>query len=272
MRKFFFSPFVWAFRQKAVTLDSNSNYMQLTNAQRKTFASLATAKGRRQTGLFMVQGEKCVRDTIGHFELVALVCQPDQADQWAGLPALVEAKREDMLKISTLATPPGVVAVYRIPEPQAKMPDNQALSLALDCVQDPGNLGTIMRVADWMGVRDIFASEDTADVWNPKVVQATMGAISRVRVHYCDLPSLLGQYDMPVYGTFLDGENIYQSTLSPFGVIVMGNEGRGISTAVAACVSHRLLIPSYPPGEPTSESLNVAVATAITLSEFRRNG
>lgn len=249
--------------------------MQLTNAQRKSFASLATAKGRRQTGLFMAQGEKCVRDTIGHFELVALVAEQEWADasELASVPELIVAKREDMLKISTLATAPSVVAVYRIPAPEDKMPDSRALSLALDCVQDPGNLGTIMRVADWMGVRDIFASEDTADVWNPKVVQATMGAISRVRVHYCHLPSVLSQCDgMPVYGTFLDGENIYKSTLSPCGVIVMGNEGRGISPEVAACVSHRLLIPSYPPGEPTSESLNVAVATAITLSEFRRNG
>lgn len=246
--------------------------MQLTNAQRKAFASLATAKGRRQTGLFMAQGEKCVRDTMGHFELVALVCEQDGTAEWTSVPELIVAKREDMLKISTLTTPPGVVAVYRIPESKAKMPDLQALSLALDCVQDPGNLGTIMRVADWMGVRDIFASEDTADVWNPKVVQATMGAISRVRVHYCDLPVVLEQCGIPVYGTFLDGENIYKSSLTPQGVIVMGNEGRGISPAVAACVSHRLLIPSFPPGEPTSESLNVAVATAITLSEFRRNG
>lgn len=246
--------------------------MQLTNAQRKAFASLSTAKGRRQTGLFLAQGEKCVRDTLGHFELAALVCEHNEAAKWASVPELIVAKREDMLKISTLATPPGVVAVYRIPEPQATMPEPMALSLALDCVQDPGNLGTIMRVADWMGVRDIFASEDTADVWNPKVVQATMGAISRVRVHYCDLPTVLRQCGLPVYGTFLDGENIYKSALSPHGVIVMGNEGRGISPEVAACVSHRLLIPSYPPGEPTSESLNVAVATAITLSEFRRNG
>lgn len=246
--------------------------MQLTNTMRKSFASLATAKGRRQTGLFLAQGEKCVRDTLGHFDLVALVCEQDEAAEWASVLELIVVKREDMLKISTLATPPGVVAVYRIPEPQATMPEPMALSLALDCVQDPGNLGTIMRVADWMGVRDIFASEDTADVWNPKVVQATMGAISRVRVHYCDLPTVLRQCGLPVYGTFLDGENIYKSALSPHGVIVMGNEGRGISPEVAACVSHRLLIPSYPPGEPTSESLNVAVATAITLSEFRRNG
>lgn len=247
--------------------------MQLTNAQRKAFASLATAKGRRQTGLFMAQGEKCVRDTIGHFELVALVYEPSEADEWASVRELVVAKREDMLKVSTLATPPSVVAVYRIPEQQEKMPDPTALSLALDCIQDPGNLGTIMRVADWMGIRDIFASEDTADVWNPKVVQSTMGAISRVKVHYCNLPSMLSQCThLPIYGTFLDGDNIYKAELSHCGIIVMGNEGNGISPAVAACVSRRLLIPSYPPGEPTSESLNVAVATAITLSEFRRNG
>lgn len=160
-----------------------------------------------------------------------------------------------------------MIAVYRIPELSA--PDFSGLVVALDCVQDPGNLGTIMRVADWMGVHTILASTDTVDCYSPKVVQATMGAISRVRVHYCNLSDVLRGKDH-VYGTFLDGSNIYDAALSPSGIVVMGNEGKGISPEVASTVTHRLRIPSFPPDVPTSESLNVAVATAITLAEFRR--
>lgn len=128
-----------------------------------------------------------------------------------------------------------------------------------------------MRTADWMGIDTILASVDTADCFNPKVVQATMGAISRVKVVYGDLPAMLGALsaDMPVYGTFLNGENLYTSPLSAAGVVVMGNEGKGISDAVAQCVTSRLLIPSFPPGAATSESLNVATATAIVLAQFR---
>ncbi len=146
------------------------------------------------------------------------------------------------------------------------------LSIALDGIQDPGNLGTIIRVADWMGVRHIICSRDTVDVYNPKVVQATMGAISRVKVYYADLSDVLRKLreSMPVYGTFLDGDNIYATELTEEGIIVMGNEGKGVSEPVANLATKRLYIPSYPPGEQTSESLNVAVATAITLSEFRR--
>jgi TrmH family RNA methyltransferase len=148
---------------------------------------------------------------------------------------------------------------------------NNSLVLALDRVQDPGNLGTIIRVADWMGVDTIIASRDTVDVFNPKVVQATMGAIARVKVHYVDLPQFLSSLtDIPIYGTFLDGTNIYTTPLSPTGIVIMGNEGQGISPEVEKLVNAKILIPSYPPERPTSESLNVATATAITLAEFRR--
>jgi TrmH family RNA methyltransferase len=145
------------------------------------------------------------------------------------------------------------------------------LVLALDRVQNPGNLGTIIRLADWFGISDIVCSEDTADCFNPKVVQATMGAILRVRVHYTNLAKWLGeQRGVKVYGTFLEGENIYSMALDKNGVIVMGNEGQGVSSEVAAKVSHKLLIPPYPADRCGSESLNVAVATAVICSEFRR--
>ena len=145
--------------------------------------------------------------------------------------------------------------------------------LALDDVQDPGNMGTIIRLADWFGIRDIFCSEATVDCFNPKVVQATMGAIARVRVHYVPLPKFLQRMSsegIPVYGTFLEGENIYDAELPATGVLVMGNEGQGISAAVGQQTTHKLYIPSYPTDAETSESLNVAVATAVATAEIRR--
>ena len=148
---------------------------------------------------------------------------------------------------------------------------NCQLSIALDGIQDPGNLGTIIRIADWFGIRDIICSEDTVDAWNPKVVQATMGSIARVNIIYFNLPQFIDTlpHDYPVYGTLLDGENIYTQSLTSHGLIVMGNEGNGISPEVRSRVNRRLLIPSYRTDD-TAESLNVAIATAITCSEFRR--
>ena len=158
--------------------------------------------------------------------------------------------------------------------PQSKFDESSLASnlvIALDRVQDPGNLGTIMRIADWFGITDIICSLDTVDVYNPKVVQATMGAISRVKVHYLDLANLIKQNpNIPVYGTFLDGRNIYETSLTPHGIVVMGNEGQGISNEIGALIKRRLFIPSYPQERPTSESLNVGMATAITIAEFRR--
>lgn len=147
------------------------------------------------------------------------------------------------------------------------------LSLALDDIQDPGNLGTIIRIADWFGIKNIFCSEFTADAYGSKVVQASMGALARVNMHYVNLPAFLSEIkDIPVYGTFLEGLNIYPEKLSANGIIVMGNEGNGISREVAELVTHKLMIPSYPEHVPTSESLNVAVAAAIVCAEFRKRG
>ena len=148
----------------------------------------------------------------------------------------------------------------------------QKLTIALDGVQDPGNLGTIIRIADWFGISDIICSHDTVDAFSPKVVQATMGSIARVHIHYADLENLIKALpdNYPVYGTFLDGSDLYDKQLSAGGIIVMGNEGKGISQPVRALVNQRLLIPNYPKGRKTADSLNVAIATAITCAEFRR--
>lgn len=242
----------------------------VTNATVKLITSLADAKGRRRNGLFVAEGSKCVCDTLGHFELHSLYATREWIDSHPA-PGAEPVNRGELGRMSTLALAPDVIAVYRLPEPTPFSPGELAgkLLLALDRVQDPGNLGTIMRTSDWMGIDTILASADTVDCFNPKAVQATMGAISRVKVIYGDLPGMLSSLDMPVYGTYLDGENIYTAPLSTAGVVVMGNEGRGISPEVTACVSHHLLIPSYPPDRPTSESLNVATATAIVLSQFR---
>lgn len=251
---------------------------QLTNAIRKDIRSLEKVKSRRELGLFVAEGTKCVLDTIDYFECKYLIA----TKQW--LEAHAVAVQQDriyplshgeMERVSRLQSVPEVIAVYRIPEnikPSTLGEDD--LVVALDCVQDPGNLGTIIRVCDWMGVKNIVASSDTADMYNPKVVQSTMGSIARVTIHYFD--NLAGYLhtrankNIPIYGTFLSGKSIYNNDLAANGIIVMGNEGRGISDAVAREVTQRLLIPSYPSCSATAESLNVAIATAITLSEFRR--
>jgi TrmH family RNA methyltransferase len=181
-------------------------------------------------------------------------------------------KPSEMERISALKSPTEHLALFRIPKQQLNSEQVRSdITLVLDDVQDPGNLGTIIRLADWFGISDIVCSEDTADCFNPKVVQATMGAILRVRVHYTNLAEWLSSHKgATIYGTFLEGENIYNAQLEKSGVIVMGNEGQGISAEVAEKVSHKLLIPPYPADRCGSESLNVAVATAVICSEFRR--
>ena len=180
----------------------------------------------------------------------------------------------EMERISLLKTPSDILAVVEMPDygsTETFLPEDWVL--ALDDVQDPGNMGTIIRLADWFGIRDIFCSEATVDCFNPKVVQATMGAIARVRVHYVPLPKFLQRMSsdgIPVYGTFLEGDNIYDTELPATGVLVMGNEGQGISTAVGQQTTRKLYIPSYPADAKTSESLNVAVATAVATAEIRR--
>lgn len=250
----------------------------LTRNERRIITSLATAKGRKEHRCFVAEGTKCVLETLSEFHLHRLLATREWIDNNAGnIPAdtdIEEVKRADILEISSLATPADVMAIYHIPETRFVTPSSDSLSLALDCIQDPGNLGTIIRISAWMGIHDIYCSRDTVDVYNPKVVQATMGALGRVRVHYCDLQELLMQArhdSVETYGTFLDGEILYDCNLTPGGIIVMGNEGKGVSAPVAAHINNRLYIPSFPPFQPAAiESLNVAVATAITVGEFRR--
>lgn len=234
----------------------------ISKNQLKAVRQLEMKKYRTREGLFVAEGPKVVGDLLRcGFHPAMLFATAE----WKGSDAQLVTD-DELRKLSFLQHPQQVLAVFPIPDVQPAAQKSQ-LALVLDGVQDPGNLGTIIRIADWFGISTIFCSEDTADAWNPKVVQATMGSIARVQIVYCDLQQLLKDTTLPVYGTLLDGNNIYEQELKPEGYIVMGNEGNGISAPIRQLVTHRLLIPSFRPG---AESLNVAIATAITCSEFRR--
>lgn len=249
----------------------------------KYVRSLEQKKARKQEGVFVAEGTKVVGDLLAVMPATRLIAVEEWYRQNGITPKMNDAvvTEEELRRVSFLQHPQQVMALFPLPEgtKDANYSERTDYSLsvndlfiALDGVQDPGNLGTIIRIADWFGISTLFCSHDTADAYNPKVVQATMGSIARVKVIYTDLLALFEQLPegMPVYGTFLDGKNIYQQALTPNGIIVMGNEGKGISKEVAAHINHRLLIPSYPAGRVTADSLNVAIATAITCAEFRR--
>lgn len=246
----------------------------------KYIRSLELKKNRNKEGVFVAEGHKVVDDLLALQPALLIVATAEwlKGKQLGAETEVIEVTDEELKKVSFLQHPQQVLAVFRQDQATAidsfgfSGIDTTELSLALDGVQDPGNLGTIIRIADWFGITHIYCSQDTADVYNPKVVQATMGSIARVKVEYGNLLGLVESLsaDVPVYGTLLDGENIYQQPLENRGLIVMGNEGKGISPALAQKVNRRLLIPNFPEGRPTADSLNVAIATAITCAEFRR--
>lgn len=252
----------------------------LSKNKQKLIRCLDRKKNRDAEGLFLAEGPKLVTELLAHFRCRLLVGEPAVLSKVPfeanAVAERVEVTAEELARVSLQRAPQGVLAVFEKPQPvaaQSLLPvAGRSLCLALDGVQDPGNVGTIVRIADWWGIEHVICSHDTADVFAPKTVQSTMGALGRVGVHYTDLPAWLDALPAgtPVYGTLLDGDNLYHSELTTHGIIVMGNEGNGLSSAVRERVSRRLLIPSFPPDRPTSESLNVAVATAVTCAEFRR--
>lgn len=240
----------------------------------KYLRSLELKKNRKEERVFIAENHKLVGDLLGHFRCRMLVATRDwlEVNPKVSADEVIEVTQEELSRASLLKTPQEVLAVFEQPhydfQPEVI---RTSLCLALDDVQDPGNLGTIIRIADWFGIEHIFCSNGTVDVYNPKTVQATMGALARVKLHYCHLPELIsGLENVPIFGTFLDGKNMYQEELSPSGLIVMGNEGNGISEEVGKLINRRLYIPNYPQERETSESLNVAVATSIVCAEFRR--
>lgn len=245
----------------------------LSQAKQKWIRSLDQKKFRQELGLFLAEGSKCCTDLLELLPCRFLAATSEWLASHPGVRAsdIVEATHDEIRKASLLKNPQEVLAVFEIPSYELKPEQFKgSLSLALDNVQDPGNLGTILRIADWFGIRNVLCSIGTADVFNPKTVQATMGAIGRIRIHYTDLPTFLATVKLPVYGTFLEGKVLYDAELQNEGIIVMGNEGNGISQAVEKWITDKLYIPDYPAESTGSESLNVSVATAIVCSEFRR--
>ena len=247
----------------------------ISKNQIKYIRQLELKKFRKRENCFVAEGPKVVGDLLKQYQPKAIFA----TDRWhpadmIDTAVLTQITDEELRRISFLQNPQQVVALFPIPTPSSHLsPHISNLSIALDGVQDPGNLGTIIRIADWFGIDTIYCSEDSADAYNPKVVQATMGSLAHVHIIYCDLLQLFDTLppSYPIYGTLLDGDDIYQQPLSQEGIIVMGNEGNGISEAVRQHVNHRLLIPNFHQGD-SAESLNVAIATAITCSEFRRRG
>ncbi len=243
----------------------------MTKSEIQLVRSLADKRARSEMGLFIAEGEKLINELResglsvkkiysleGHFE--------GEDVEWIS--------PKEMERISQLKSANNSVAICEIPRYDLSLDAlRDELILMLDGVQNPGNLGTIIRLADWFGIKNIICSESSADCFNPKVVQATMGAITRVKVHYTNLVEVLKEAQLlstPIYGTLLEGKNIYRSELSQSGIIIMGNEGQGISPAVQSFLTHKLFIPPYPADRCGSESLNVSVATSVVCSEFRR--
>lgn len=246
----------------------------------KYVRSLGQKKIRRQERVFVAEGHKLVGDMLrGGFKpayIAALEGWIEENREIVCCSAIDCVTLDELQRISFVETPQQVLALFHTPDDWDDVDPVEAISsdlcLALDDVQNPGNLGTIIRLADWFGIRHIFCSQGCADVFSEKTVQATMGALVHVQVHYTDLPYLISTLpeSTPIYGTHLDGENIYAKSLRQHGLIIMGNEGRGVSPEVSALVTDSLYIPNYPIGRETSESLNVAIATAVVCSEFRR--
>ena len=237
----------------------------LSKSQIKLITSLKQKKQRQQHGFFVVEGIKTIKELLqSHLVLHAL---------YTTEPFNIDAKNEilisetDLKRISFLTTPNTALAIFNMPQP--KPIETNGLIVALDAVRDPGNLGTIIRLCDWFGIKNLVCSHETVDCYNPKVVQATMGSITRVAISYVDLVDFLKSATLPVLGAFMEGENIYKTKLPEQGILVMGNEANGLSKEVEATITKKITIPRFGDLQAT-ESLNVATATAILLSEFKR--
>lgn len=245
----------------------------LSKSQISLFKSLQHKKFRKVHGLFVVEGYKSVAEFItAGFSIQAIYHTGAIASKMLNLSAKInfqEISLDDMGKVSSLTTPQDVIALVKIPEWPALNTQllKQKYTLVLDGVQDPGNMGTIIRTADWFGIKHIICSEDTVDAYNPKVVQATMGSLARVNIYYANLEQTLPALKIPIYGALLDGQNIYTTNFTGEGLILMGNEGNGIRPGIQQLINHAITIPRL--GE--AESLNVAIATAIICSEISRN-
>lgn len=240
--------------------------MKLSKNKIKWIRSLQQKKFREELGLFIVEGEKMVTEALETcLDDIQFLCHTKDSSIALNNPSFETtlATDEELKAISSLKNPNKSLAVLKIP---AKKEITTEFRIALDGIQDPGNMGTILRLADWFDVKEIICSKDTVDIYNPKVVQASMGAIFRINVVYCDLADYLSKTCQPIYGALLEGENIYQKKIEPKGILILGNEGNGISKPIISLVNEPITIPRF----GKAESLNVSVATGILLSEFFR--
>jgi TrmH family RNA methyltransferase len=236
--------------------------------QIKLITSLQHKKYRIEQQLFLAEGVKVIQELLqSNFVLEHLFVTETIFKK---TPAIQKTliKEEEMKRISALTSPSSCLAIFKIPS--ANQIETKGLIVALDDIRDPGNLGTIIRLCDWFGVSQLLCSPETVDVYNPKVVQATMGSITRVAIHYIDLNEYISSTSLPVFGTFMDGKNVYQEDLPKEGILVLGNEANGVSKELEQTIKNKIAIPRFGDTQQT-ESLNVAMAAAIFLSEFRRN-
>ncbi|MCB0464514.1 MAG: RNA methyltransferase [Aequorivita sp.] len=238
----------------------------VSKSQTKLITSLQQKKYREQTGLFVAEGPKVIAELLNEGFVLQSLFSTDPPENVA--KNHFQVTDAELKKISFLKTANTSVALFEIPKP--KPLQDSGLIIALDAVRDPGNLGTIIRLCDWFGVQQLLCSEDTADCFNPKVVQATMGSLARVQVHYLSLSEFLSKTKLPIYGGFMDGKNVYSEKFPKDGVVILGNEANGVSEAIIQKITHRITIPRFGKTQKT-ESLNVATAAAILLSEFRRS-
>lgn len=236
--------------------------------QIKLITGLQQKKYRYEHQLFLAEGVKVIQELLQSNIVLDHLFETESIFEMVPAAQKTLIKEADMKRMSALNTPSSCLAVFQIPA--AKPIDSKGLIVALDDIRDPGNLGTIIRLCDWFGVTQLLCSKETVDLYNPKVIQATMGSVSRVQVNYVDLADFISATKLPVYGTFMDGKNIYKESLLSEGILIFGNEANGISPALEQKIKHRIAIPRFGKLQQT-ESLNVATATAIFLSEFRRN-
>lgn len=247
----------------------------LSKAKIKWIHSLGNKKNRHELHLFVAEGHKLVTELLQLMECRFLTATASWLQRHPNVSAaeVVEASLAELTKASSQQHPQDVLAVFEIPQRELKVKGlTTNLSLALDSIQDPGNLGTIIRTADWFGINTLLCSFGCVDAYNAKTVQASMGSIGRVSVHYLQLEDLIPSLNIPVFGTFLEGKSLYEiKQPPPAAVILMGNEGKGISESLKQMVSHKIYIPEYPPGNKRAESLNVSIAAGIICAAFRKN-
>jgi TrmH family RNA methyltransferase len=241
--------------------------MSISKNQLKLITSLSQKKYRQKHHLFIAEGIKVVNELLNSsFEVEILFCANDFKTAISE-DKITRISEVELKKISTLKSPNKVLGIFKIPE--EKLLENSGLIIALDAINDPGNLGTIIRLCDWFGISQLICSKDTVDCYNQKVVQASMGSLTRISIHYTDLENYLSATNLPTFIADMDGENVYKTVLPKEGILIMGNEANGVSEEVKKQIQHKISIPRFGKTQET-ESLNVATATAILLSEFKR--